>query len=90
VSELIMPPAWFSDAPCARVDPDLWHPERGDAIDSRAARRICNGDPQRGTKPCPFREACLEWAVKTDQTYGIWGGQTSHQRRALREGRDAA
>jgi WhiB family redox-sensing transcriptional regulator len=84
VSELIMPPAWIVDAPCARVDGDLWFPDKGEAADSRAAKRICNGDPKRGTEPCPLRERCLQWATSSGQLWGVWGGLTARERRNLR------
>lgn len=33
---------------------------------------------------CPVREACLEFAISTNQEYGIWGGTSEEERRVLR------
>ena len=68
-----------ADPLCMQIDPELWFPEKGDA--NRAAIRFCG--------QCPVQEACLRYALKTDQKYGIWGGLTADQRsRLLGRGRD--
>lgn len=89
MSELIMPPSWVADALCAQVDADLFHPDKGEAADSRAARMICNGDPKRGTQPCPVRQACLDWALETGARHGVWGGTSARERLAMRSGEAA-
>lgn len=33
---------------------------------------------------CPVREACLNFAIATNQEYGIWGGASEEERRILR------
>lgn len=33
---------------------------------------------------CPVRSACLEFAISTNQEYGIWGGTSEDERRILR------
>jgi WhiB family redox-sensing transcriptional regulator len=71
---------WRLDAACGRTtDPDLFFPVGtiGPSVPQIAeARRICQG--------CPVRAACLDWALRNDQAYGIWGGATEEERRALR------
>jgi WhiB family redox-sensing transcriptional regulator len=32
---------------------------------------------------CPVREECLDHALATNERFGIWGGTTEKQRRAL-------
>lgn len=32
---------------------------------------------------CPVRQECLEWALETAQDFGVWGGMTERERRAL-------
>jgi WhiB family transcriptional regulator, redox-sensing transcriptional regulator len=70
---------WRLDAACRTSDPDLFFPvgATGPAIPQIAeARRVCQG--------CPVRAACLDWALRHDQAYGIWGGTTEEERRARR------
>ena len=47
-----------------------------------AAKAICAG--------CPVRDACLAYALDTGQEYGIWGGLTEDERRALLRHRRAS
>lgn len=62
---------WDPRLPCATVNPDVMFPEL--AEDVAVAQKIC--------RPCPFRQACHQWAVDTAQAYGVWGGITEQQRR---------
>jgi WhiB family redox-sensing transcriptional regulator len=69
---------FFAGALCASAgkDPNLWHPDHGNRADAQAAKAVC----QR----CPAREPCLQWAMDTHESHGIWGGTTPRERTALR------
>lgn len=69
------PPAWVADAVCAQTDPDAFFPERGG--DNRAAKALC--------ATCPARARCLDYALEHNEKFGIWGGLSERQRRALRQ-----
>lgn len=32
---------------------------------------------------CPVQQACLDYALDTREPFGIWGGFTEHERRAM-------
>jgi hypothetical protein len=64
---------WMEASSCAGVDPELWYPEVGG--DPRTAKRLCAS--------CPVREACLAYALRTAQPFGVWGGLTARERRKL-------
>ncbi|MET3984612.1 WhiB family transcriptional regulator [Streptomyces sp. PvR034] len=75
---------WQDDAACRDLGPNrFFHPagERGDERDDRdeAAKRVC--------AVCPVRRACLEHALRTHETFGVWGGLTEDERRELRSAR---
>lgn len=73
------PAAWRARADCSEVDPELWFPKRG-SRPSRKVLEICGR--------CDVREECLETALaSSDPPYGIWGGTTEGERRALRRER---
>ncbi|RSS52832.1 WhiB family transcriptional regulator [Streptomyces sp. WAC06614] len=59
----------------------FYHPagERGEDREGRdaLAKRIC--------ARCPVRRACLEHALRTRESYGVWGGLTEEERRAVLE-----
>jgi WhiB family redox-sensing transcriptional regulator len=71
--------AWMEGALCTQVGADEWFPENGGSI--KDARKVCFA--------CPVRSECLEYALVTDQRYGVWGGMSERQRRELRHGRAA-
>jgi WhiB family redox-sensing transcriptional regulator len=74
------PQDWAADALCAQTDPEAFFPEKGGSV--RDAKRICNGHADR--PPCPVREECLKAALERDERFGIFGGLSERERRALR------
>lgn len=69
---------WRGEAACLTEDPELFFPEGESeryAGQIALAVEICTG--------CPVRLDCLDYAVRTGQRTGIWGGMTSEQRRRL-------
>lgn len=75
---------WTDQAAChgAGVDPEWFFPvgETGPAlVDVAAAKRVCAG--------CAVQPACLDWAVRTGEPIGIWGGATPAERALLRSAR---
>ncbi len=70
---------WREDAVCRDLDPDLFFPigVTGHAIEQiDAAKSFC--------RACPAQNACLEFAITTNQEYGVWGATTEDERRVLR------
>lgn len=64
---------WQERALCAQTDPELFFPNKGGT--PKNAKAVCLA--------CPVRPECLEWALKTGQRYGIWGGMSDRQRLKL-------
>lgn len=69
---------WQDRALCAQTDPEIFFPEKGASV--RQARAVCMA--------CEVRAECLDYALATDQRWGIWGGLSLRERR--RFGRLAA
>ncbi len=67
-------PRWRADALCATTDPEAFFPERGE--NATLARRIC--------RSCNVQGECLDYALEHDEQFGIWGGTTRNERRAMR------
>jgi len=67
-------PAWMQQAACAGAT-DLFFPGIGDSFSARRARRICD--------VCCVRLQCLEYAVDHRIAFGVWGGTTPKERRAI-------
>jgi WhiB family redox-sensing transcriptional regulator len=64
---------FFEDAACHGADTSVFFP----VSDTYAgeAKAIC--------ATCPVAEQCLEYAVSTHQTDGVWGGLTALERHRL-------
>lgn len=71
----MMIPSWYDDALCAQVGDDLWFPEKGG--DTADAKAIC--------RSCTVRAECLDYALATNQRFGIYGGVSERGRRRLLE-----
>jgi len=69
------PLAWQADALCAQTDPEAFFPEKGGS--TREAKKICES--------CDVRAQCLEFALKNDARFGIWGGLSERERRKLKK-----
>ena len=71
--------SWRATASCCDTDPDLFFPvgTTGIALEQiDEAKQVCNS--------CPAQLACLEFALRTNQDTGIWGGTSEEERRQLR------
>ena len=72
---------WQMQAACRGEDSAVFfHPEgeRGAArvIRTNRAKAVC--------AECPVRQACLDHALAVREPYGIWGGLSEDERRALK------
>lgn len=74
--------AWLNRAACVWEDPELFFPVGGSGPalqDEHDAKEICHR--------CPVMSECLEWALDTKQTTGVWGGTSETERAALLKAR---
>ena len=70
---------WRDKAACLKADPDLFFPagNTGPAVDQiEKAKTVCG--------QCAVTEMCLQYALETSQDYGVWGGLSEDERRALK------
>lgn len=66
---------WREQALCAQTDPEAFFPEKGGS--TKEAKKVC--------RACEVRQECLEYALTNDERFGIWGGLSERERRALRK-----
>ncbi|SDD18520.1 WhiB family transcriptional regulator [Streptomyces prasinopilosus] len=70
---------WRTRAACRDEDPDLFFPigTSGPALfQTEQAKTVC--------RRCPVQRQCLDWALETGQSLGVWGGTSETERRALK------
>ncbi|MBT2382065.1 WhiB family transcriptional regulator [Streptomyces sp. ISL-11] len=73
---------WRQHAACREEHPDLFFP-----IGTGAPALTQTEDAKSVCRRCPVMERCLRWALETNQEYGVWGGTSEAERRALRRTR---
>lgn len=59
--------------PCAQTDPELFFPDKGES--PATAKQLC--------QDCPLIRDCLAYGLRF-KVFGVWGGTTDQDRRALR------
>jgi WhiB family transcriptional regulator, redox-sensing transcriptional regulator len=73
---------WRAASACLSADPDLFFPiATGSAVtrETRMALRVCGG--------CQVRQECLDFAMRSPEMHGIWGGTTPEDRLRARRRR---
>ncbi len=71
--------AWRHRAACRQVDAALFFPTGSTGLAAEVAdqaKTVCLS--------CPVRGACLQFALTTNQEFGVWGGHDEDERRQLR------
>ena len=74
---------WRAASACLDADLDMFFPVAvGSAANKQVSRalRICEG--------CPVRQQCLDFALRSGEKDGIWGGTTPEQRVRARRNRN--
>ena len=68
---------WREGALCAQVGGDFWFADKGPGAvqDINIAKAVC--------RMCDVQADCLEFALRTGQPHGIWGGLPPRERRKL-------
>jgi hypothetical protein len=67
---------WIRYARCyvEQIDPDVFFPGQGQSL--TPAKRIC--------ATCPATKACLNYALRNGERFGVWGGKSEKERKAIR------
>jgi WhiB family redox-sensing transcriptional regulator len=67
---------WRAEAACQDTSPEIFYCIGNDPETHLEAKTICSS--------CPVQEECLEYAFRTNQKHGVWGGQTEEERKVSR------
>ncbi|GAB2603860.1 WhiB family transcriptional regulator [Kribbella endophytica] len=73
---------WLQRAACRTEDPGLFFPI---GTTEPALRQI--EEAKTVCAHCEVTDACLDWALRTGQDAGVWGGLSEDERRTLRRQR---
>jgi len=73
LTHLFIDQPWADQALCAQTDPESFFPDKGGS--TREAKKVCAA--------CFVQAECLDWALTTNERFGIWGGLSERERRKL-------
>jgi WhiB family redox-sensing transcriptional regulator len=76
-------PAWMRDAACAGMDPGVFFPDPDSHARHHKTVRRHKERAKKVCARCPVARECLEHALANDEEFGIWGGTTPKERRAM-------
>ncbi len=70
---------WSEDALCRGSSVDKFFPvaDNEEKVDYGPALQVCSS--------CKVKKDCLEYAVGTNQKFGVWGMTTPHERKKIRK-----
>lgn len=71
----ISDPDYFVGANCASTDPELFFLDNTNWNLFPVVQNVC--------ARCDIAERCLDYALKTQQEYGIWGGASTNLRNKM-------
>lgn len=72
---------WREEAACLQCSAILFF--GGDDSEPQAERRGREEEAKKVCACCAVREECLQFALSTRESYGIWGGLTEVERRSI-------
>ena len=72
------PEAWQSQALCRDLSDVDFFLSGDDYAGLKKAKAVC--------AQCPVQEDCLDFAIQSNQTLGVWGGASPNERRQIRRG----
>jgi len=64
---------WRKLGACRGLDAGIFYPDEDD--DAEVAKAVCDA--------CGVRAACLEYALRSREKAGVWGGATERERRRI-------
>ena len=72
------PESWQSQALCRDLSDADFFLSGDDYAGLKKAKAVC--------AQCPVQEPCLDFAIQSNQTLGVWGGASPNERRQIRRG----
>lgn len=69
--------SWLIRAACRAEDPELFFP-----ISAKGPGHVQHERAKAVCRRCPVRKPCLDYALRSQQEHGIWGGTDPDERRS--------
>lgn len=76
VAQAATPGSWADRGACLDKPRDWFFPKPSDTRTALLGKEVCAG--------CPVQVECLDYAMRTRQDHGTWGGMSARERRGRR------
>ena len=73
---------WQQYGACKQADGALFFPP-STHFEHKPDREAREGRAKRICAGCPVRSECLEWALRTREPHGVWGGRSESERKQM-------
>lgn len=80
------PPAWMDEQGVKCKGLTTFFYPNNPSSEVAQAKAVCNG--LDGLAACPFRDACLKYAIVNHEGFGVWGGTSERDRRKIQRARN--
>lgn len=70
-------------AACKGESVNLFFTDKLDGV-KRLEVNVANYKAKQICATCPLMKQCLQYAMNTDQSFGVWGGKTADERKRLK------
>ena len=70
---------WRDEASCLWQDPELFFP-----VGNTGPARLQIEEAKAVCRTCPVIDTCLKYALENDEDFGVWGGLSEDERRAVK------
>jgi WhiB family redox-sensing transcriptional regulator len=72
------PGAWQGQGLCIDLSDTAFFLDGDDYAGLKKAKAVC--------AQCPVKDECLDFAIESNQSLGVWGGASPNERRQIRRG----
>lgn len=80
--------AWQHQGLCRTEDSTVFFPPSH--FEHKPEREAREAQAKAICGRCPVRRPCLQWALETRESHGVWGGHSESERKAVLMGKRAA
>ena len=75
------PMDWQQRAACRALDTELFFPPPHS--EHKQQREAREAEAKAICATCPVRVECLDWALRTEEPHGVWGGCSEIERKQM-------
>lgn len=83
--QTVLPTGWQQHGLCRTRDSGVFFPPL--AFEPKAEREAREEKAKAICAGCPVSVECLDWALETEEPFGVWGGRSELERKHILAGK---